>query len=550
MPLTQEQIDNAGLDTQSLGDVVNGAVDLNGDGTVTTRTGANIKTLSRVIDDLSQEDIGESAAALINQRIDDAGFPIATMSTNLDTIATAGFYQATSVATGNPVAATVLVIHTQGRDARAKQVAWRTDSNANAGGWVRVRGSSGTWQPWEELAVAADVTDISDRLTNVVFAQNYSNIYNPLTVTEGFVLAPSGGGLNPNPDFYVTDFIPVSPSESIAITPAPANRRVAYYNGSFANTFTTVIAAGAESFVVSSNPSVRYMRVSPRIAVNPPLDLVIVRGESLPETPTYPERNKPIQEGQRNKAGGFVGINPDGSIPAVVKSPLFGKKIAGLGDSITYGYIPRNYPGYPGQLASYLIRMAEAFGATALNYGISGSTLAYHATRNPMSRRFAAMDDDADLIILMGGTNDVRNGIALGTMGDSTDATFYGALDVLAQGLLNKFRYNQGTEIGAKKMLVFMTPIRLFDAGEPDGLDALLPSYCEAVKEVAEKYAIPVFDAYNDSGLTPELFRTLQGTATNYTDLYNPYVTDGTHPTQEGHEIFAARLAGFIRGLM
>lgn len=41
----------------------------------------------------------------------------------------------------------------------------------------------------------------------------------------------------------------------------------------------------------------------------------------------------------------------------------------------------------------------------------------------------------------------------------------------------------------------------------------------------------------------------LREAGAGYTDLYNPYVTDGTHPTQEGHEIFAARVAGFIRSM-
>ena len=34
-------------------------------------------------------------------------------------------------------------------------------------------------------------------------------------------------------------------------------------------------------------------------------------------------------------------------------------KYCALGDSITYGFIPRNYPGYPGQLKSYAALAAQ-----------------------------------------------------------------------------------------------------------------------------------------------------------------------------------------------
>jgi hypothetical protein len=52
MPLTQQQIDDAGVDLTALGNVVNGAADFGGDGLVDTRTGGPVKTLARAINDL------------------------------------------------------------------------------------------------------------------------------------------------------------------------------------------------------------------------------------------------------------------------------------------------------------------------------------------------------------------------------------------------------------------------------------------------------------------------------------------------------------------
>lgn len=71
MAITKQQLDNAARDADDLGKVVNEPADYNGDGTVPTRYGGDVKTLQRVIADLSEQDIGEGAAALINGRLDE-----------------------------------------------------------------------------------------------------------------------------------------------------------------------------------------------------------------------------------------------------------------------------------------------------------------------------------------------------------------------------------------------------------------------------------------------------------------------------------------------
>lgn len=226
-----------------------------------------------------------------------------------------------------------------------------------------------------------------------------------------------------------------------------------------------------------------------------------------------------------------------------------GKKIIGLGDSITYGFIPRNAPGYPGQLQSWLPLVADSLEMNFVNYGISGSTLANlgNGTRNPFTTRFQAMDDDADLVIVMGGTNDVRNGVPLGVMSDRTDSTYYGALHVLCEGLIDKYQIQQGIEVGKLKKIMFMTSIKLLTYS--GNLETSLEPYTQAVKEVCAYYSIPVFDSYNLSNINPHILKTVQGTEPGYTSLYNPYITDGTHPTQEGHEMWAKQIEGFIKSL-
>lgn len=229
------------------------------------------------------------------------------------------------------------------------------------------------------------------------------------------------------------------------------------------------------------------------------------------------------------------------------------KEWAGLGDSITHGFIPRNYTGYPGVLKSYLMLACSKLGITPKNYGIDGSTVANVADRSPMSRRYNNMTDDADIISVMGGTNDVRNGVSLGTINDSTDSTFYGALKIIAQGLYDKYYINQGTTKGQEKTIFFITPLKLLETssgvigGTGENYD--LSQWIKAIKDVAEMYSFPVLDLYNLSLLNPAISQTVQGTETGYTGTYNPYMTDGTHPTQEGQEIISKIAAGFIESI-
>ncbi len=71
------------------------------------------------------------------------------------------------------------------------------------------------------------------------------------------------------------------------------------------------------------------------------------------------------------------------------------------------------------------------------NYGISGSTVSNNS--NPMSERYAGMANEADLITVFVGFNDFKRNVPLGTQYDTTNDTYYGALDVLMKGLVQKF---------------------------------------------------------------------------------------------------------------
>lgn len=240
------------------------------------------------------------------------------------------------------------------------------------------------------------------------------------------------------------------------------------------------------------------------------------------------------------------------------EGPLKGKKMVALGDSITYGFIPRNYTGYPGQLDSFAKLAAQRLGMTFANYGISGSSVTNISGRDPMCLRYDDLPSDADVITFMGGTNDVRNGAVLGTMSDRGTDTFYGALHTIMQGLYTKYIGGVAVATGKKKKVIICTPIKLLDASKSSQTNTIAhnagvlvewDAWIDAIKEVAAFYSFPVLDFYNLSGINPHLNRTLRGTQDGYTGYYNPYITDGTHPTQEGAEMMADLLVGFLKGL-
>ena len=121
-----------------------------------------------------------------------------------------------------------------------------------------------------------------------------------------------------------------------------------------------------------------------------------------------------------------------------MKMNLKNKKINFLGDSITEGV------GTSGQEHIYLNILRESVGlAEARNYGISGTRYAIqkgtksrpkddYVDVNSFSERFDKMEDDADIIVVFGGTNDYGHGDApLGKFSDCTPDTFYGACHYL-----------------------------------------------------------------------------------------------------------------------
>lgn len=205
------------------------------------------------------------------------------------------------------------------------------------------------------------------------------------------------------------------------------------------------------------------------------------------------------------------------NLKAKPKSKLQGLTWNCLGDSYTHGY---------GEIP-YLVHVAELLEIGEVNnYGISGTTIGGTDT-NAFCNRYSLMKDNADIITVLGGINDINGSVVLGSMSDRTNSTFYGSLHVLIQGLYNKY---PGKKIG----FITFPKIPKWEADYERS-----NNFVNAILEVCEYYGLPCLDLYRKSGLCPKVVTSQQ-----------VYYKDDTHLTTEGQKIFLRdKIANFIESL-
>jgi lysophospholipase L1-like esterase len=201
-----------------------------------------------------------------------------------------------------------------------------------------------------------------------------------------------------------------------------------------------------------------------------------------------------------------------------------------LGDSITQG------SGASCEQNMYVNLVGKALGATVRNYGVSGTRIANNFKKNDYDEYFALrgqkMENDADYVFVFGGTNDFGHGDApIGTIDDTTDLSFYGALKNLINLLLSKYD---------KKKIVFILPLRRSDEDNPRGSRkpqdvGVLSVYVDIMKQVLESFGIAYMDTFYNSVLpTPP-------------EGQSYFFTDGLHPNDAGHAVLAQMVVGYIQ---
>ena len=182
-------------------------------------------------------------------------------------------------------------------------------------------------------------------------------------------------------------------------------------------------------------------------------------------------------------------------------SKLSGKKVNFLGDSFTAGN--GNYHEY----------IASRTGMISRNYGVIGSTISEYDNEysDDFIKRYDAMDNDCDMVVIFGGINDAEvlgtNQITLGTIESTDTNTFYGALKYLAEHLIAKF---------PTKPIVALLPPHI-NPNSGDHRSENIDTICNAEIEVYTKYGIPYFDLRSNSTIS---------TLSSHISKYNNSSTD------------------------
>lgn len=213
---------------------------------------------------------------------------------------------------------------------------------------------------------------------------------------------------------------------------------------------------------------------------------------------------------------------------------LNGLKALFLGDSITEG------SGASAPEKVWWRVLGERTGMTTVGYGVGGTRIARQLCQSEHDKwdrdfyaRAKEMDKDADIICVFGGTNDYGHGFApIGRPEDTDVWTFYGALNHLYTYLISTY---------PRAFIFVMTPTHRVgeDCLRGDGYKPeMLPlrGYVEIIREVAEKYSLPVLDTYREAGIDPRIPAQCE--------LFMP---DGLHPNDAGYERLSYVVENFLR---
>ena len=200
-------------------------------------------------------------------------------------------------------------------------------------------------------------------------------------------------------------------------------------------------------------------------------------------------------------------------------------KIAFLGDSITAG-VNGSTP-YP-YLVKELLGVEEVY-----NLGQGGSTIATIDGSAAMTERCNDIPTDADIIIVMGGTNDnfYQPSWKFGFMTWETkgEGTFCGELQLL----MKKFKWSY-----PNAKVLFLTPPSNSKIDELRAKDKSLQDqsvYAEAINYIGAEQGIEVIDLYNMNFLN-----------SHDATVRTTWMNDEVHPNSYGNKILAEKVAAEI----
>lgn len=204
-----------------------------------------------------------------------------------------------------------------------------------------------------------------------------------------------------------------------------------------------------------------------------------------------------------------------------------------LGDSITEG------AGASAPERVYSAICAKLSKAKEGNYGVSSTRIARQRVEvnNNIPEDFilrARWMQPSDFLFVFGGTNDYGHGdAALGEFGDRTSYTFYGAMTLLIEYLLEVKKYQ-------KEQICFILPTPRYNEDNVHGDGCknwrkfpTLERYREAMIEVCSHFQVP--------------YLRLTSLPLPTTNKPSEYFVDGLHPNDKGHEAIGKELHLYLK---
>lgn len=360
------------------------------------------------------------------------------------------------------------------------------------------------------------------------------NLFDKLDVEDGCYYDSSNNKVN-NANYVETNYIPIHPNQILMLTKNlnGLNTQITkfydkdkvFINGQ--NSIADNQIAG--QIDQSKHSNCAYIRISLSKSSLDQYMLttgVTIPSEILPFGINFSKGNYITEQLEKNTSD--ISINKSEieqlkNNGVITNSKLKGKKWCVVGDSITEANSTASI--------KYHDIIKNNLGCTIYNHGKSGTGYAVsYAGGLAIVDRINQIPSDSDLITIFAGTNDWgRNLTTLGTFNDTTKNTFYGALKITLETIINNF---------PTKRIGVITPIPRSNYRNTNNANETLKQYRDAIIEVCEYYSIPCLDLYKESGFYP----------TNST-FKTTYIPDGLHPNNLGHEILADKIAKFIEQL-
>lgn len=220
------------------------------------------------------------------------------------------------------------------------------------------------------------------------------------------------------------------------------------------------------------------------------------------------------------------------TLPGTVEStsPLKGKTMLFMGDSITYGSGDAVSPFRTGR--AWAGRIADLTGAITTNAAVGGAKVSFQRGDDNWvySQYEPHKNTKFDIIVMHGGVNDARYDRPVGTLSEGKD-----------EATLKK---NQTSYVGGLEWIFYMVSTTNTDAklyfianhrldGHSKGSARDMSAYFDAAKQACEKWGIIFIDLYNNKELNDKLETkttkylpdTLHLNAAGY-DIITPYIIE------------------------